>query len=106
MSAAKAVEEVARVDGSAGWCVMIAGQCGAFSAFLPDAEVRRIWGNGGIVAGTARPIGRAVATNTPEPGFIVSGKWQRQRQQPRDLVAAECLVYDGDELDGMPTATR
>ncbi len=74
ISAAKVVEEVAKVDGSAGWCIMIAAQCAAFSGFMPPAEVNMVWGNGGIVAGTARPIGRAVATDSPEPGFIVSGK--------------------------------
>lgn len=98
VSAAKVVEEIARVDGSAGWCVMIAGQCGAFAGFLPPEEVRAIWGKGGIVAGTARPIGRAVATNRAEPGYIVSGRWPiASGSSHATWFAAECLVYDGAE---------
>ena len=37
---------------------MIASQNLAFAGFLPEADVKAIWGNGGIVCGTARPIGR------------------------------------------------
>jgi alkylation response protein AidB-like acyl-CoA dehydrogenase len=60
--------------------------------------VRHIWGNGGIVAGTARPIGRAVFTSTPEPGFMVSGKWPiASGSSHANWFAAECIVYDGEE---------
>lgn len=98
ISAAKVVEEVAKVDGSAGWCIMIAAQCAAFSGFMPPAEVKTIWGNRGIVAGTARPIGRAVLTDSPEPGFKVSGKWPiASGSSHATWFAAECIIYDGEE---------
>jgi alkylation response protein AidB-like acyl-CoA dehydrogenase len=99
ISAAKVVEEIARIDGSAGWCIMIAAQCASFSAFLPAEEVRTIWGNGGICAGTARPIGRAVYTTAPEPGFTVSGRWPiASGSSHATWFGGECLVYDGEEL--------
>jgi alkylation response protein AidB-like acyl-CoA dehydrogenase len=95
VSAAKVVEEVAKADGSAGWCIMIAAQCAAFAGFMPADEVRTIWGNGGIVAGTARPIGRAVAT---DGGYTVSGRWPiASGSSHATWFAAECLVYDGEE---------
>ena len=98
ISASRVVEEMARIDGSACWCLMIAAQCAAFSAWLPEQEVRHIYGNGGIVAGTARPIGRAAATITPEQGFNVSGKWPiASGSSHATWFAAECIVYDGDE---------
>lgn len=96
VSAAKVVEEVAKADGSAGWCIMIAAQCAAFAAFLPPDEVPPIWGNGGIVAGTARPIGRAVATGG---GYTVSGRWPiASGSSHATWFAAECMVYDGDQI--------
>src|SRR5437762_4168184 len=63
ITSARAVEELACADGSAGWVVMLAQQSCMFAAFMPEADALAIWGNGGIVAGTARPIGRAVATS-------------------------------------------
>src|SRR5437870_12953457 len=59
VTAAQAVEEIAMADASVGWCVMLAGQSALFAGMLPAEDVREIWSNGGIVAGTARPNGRA-----------------------------------------------
>ena len=72
ISAAQVVEEIASGDGSAGWCVMIAQQNGGFSGFLDPEHAREIFGNGGILCGTARPIGRAVKRGD---GFLVTGRW-------------------------------
>ena len=98
VTAARIVEELARGDGSAGWCVMLAAQSGSFAGFIPKADAQAIWGNGGIVAGTARPIGRAVATTTPEDGFIVSGRWPfASGSSHATWFAGECIIYDGEE---------
>jgi alkylation response protein AidB-like acyl-CoA dehydrogenase len=92
-----ALEEVAAHDGSAGWCVLIANQCTFFSGFLEDEDARKIWADGNIVAGTARPIGRAVAVESPEAGFVVSGRWPfASGSSHADWFAAECVVYDGE----------
>ncbi|HRC62860.1 MAG TPA: acyl-CoA dehydrogenase family protein, partial [Dehalococcoidia bacterium] len=37
VAAARAVEEVAYADGSAGWCVMLAAQSTGFAGLMPEA---------------------------------------------------------------------
>jgi alkylation response protein AidB-like acyl-CoA dehydrogenase len=97
LPALKALEEVAYADGSAGWCVLIANQCTTFSGFIAEEYGRQIWGDGGIVAGTARPIGRAVSGSSPEDGFTVSGRWPfASGSSHASWFAAECVVYDGE----------
>jgi alkylation response protein AidB-like acyl-CoA dehydrogenase len=99
VAAGRVVEAVARADGSAGWCVMIAAQNAGFAEFLPDEEVRTVWGSGGIACGTARPIGRAVWRDGPQPGYVVSGRWPfASGSSHADWFAAECMVYDGDKV--------
>lgn len=91
---AQTIEEVAAADGSAGWCVMIASQNAAFSGFLDKAGGMSVWGGGGIVAGVARPIGRAVPTTG---GFTVTGRWPfASGSSHADYFAAECLRFDDD----------
>jgi len=96
--AAQAVEELAMADASVGWVVMLAMQSNAFLGFMEERYALEVWGNGGIIAGTARPIGRAVATSTPEEGYVVSGRWPfASGSSHADWFLAECVVYDGDE---------
>jgi alkylation response protein AidB-like acyl-CoA dehydrogenase len=98
ITAAKAVEIVAAGDGSAGWCVMLAAQSCSFAGLLPPDDARTIWGNGGVVAGTANPVGRAIWTETPEPGYVVSGRWGfASGSSHADWFTGECVVYDGDQ---------
>jgi alkylation response protein AidB-like acyl-CoA dehydrogenase len=69
----RAIEEVARVDGSAGWCVMIGATSGVTSAYLRDDVARAIYGDPLIVTGGAlAPTGRA---ETADGGYRVSGRW-------------------------------
>jgi alkylation response protein AidB-like acyl-CoA dehydrogenase len=98
VTAARVVEEVAAADGATGWCVMIAQQGLSFAGYLTADAAREIWGGGGIVAGTARPIGRAIPTSDPAPGFTVSGRWPfASGSSHADWLCGECVVYDGDE---------
>jgi len=98
VTAGRIVEELARGDGSAGWCVMLAAQSCGFAGFMPKEDARAIWGNGGIVAGTARPIGRAIATNQPADGYIVSGHWPfASGSSHATWFAGECIIYDGED---------
>jgi alkylation response protein AidB-like acyl-CoA dehydrogenase len=77
---------------------MLAAQSCSFAGFVPKEDAQAIWGSGGIVAGTARPIGRAVATQQPADGFIVSGRWPfASGSSHATWFAGECIVYDGDE---------
>jgi alkylation response protein AidB-like acyl-CoA dehydrogenase len=98
VEAARAVEEVAAADGSAGWCVMIAGQSAGFSGLLPEDAAREIYRDGGIVAGTARPIGRAIPVTEPSTGYVASGRWPfASGSSHASWFIGECIVYDGDE---------
>lgn len=98
VTASKVVEEVAAADASAGWCVMIAAQNEAMAGFLETPPLLEVWGNGQIVCGTARPIGRAVRIESPEAGYIVSGRWPfASGSSHADWFGGECLVFDGDQ---------
>lgn len=96
--ACQVVEEIAAADASTGWVVMLAMQSNGFAGLMDEFHALEVWGNGGIVAGTARPIGRAVAVEAPEPGYYVSGRWPfASGSSHADWFIAECVVYDGDE---------
>lgn len=101
------IETVSAADGSAGWCLMIAAQNAAFSGFMDQEAARQVYSNGQIVAGVARPIGRAVPKGD---GFVVSGRWPFASGSPHaDWFGAECLIYpgDGDQpllQDGQPVS--
>jgi alkylation response protein AidB-like acyl-CoA dehydrogenase len=87
------IEEIASADGSAGWCLMIASQNAAFSGFADRTASEAIVANGGIMAGVARPIGRAVPNR--DGSFTVSGRWPfASGSSHARYFAAECLVYD------------
>lgn len=95
--ATEAVEELAAADASAAWVVMLAMQANAYAGFMEERYALEVFGNGGIPAGTARPIGRAVATSTPEPGYVVSGRWPfASGSSHADWFLAECIVHDGE----------
>src|SRR5207253_4904101 len=54
------IEEIARADGSAGWCVMINASSGLMSAFVDDAVAREIYApRDAITCGVFAPMGRA-----------------------------------------------
>jgi alkylation response protein AidB-like acyl-CoA dehydrogenase len=94
VTAARVVEEVAMADGSAGWCVMIANQNAAFAGMLPPPFAREIFAAREVMCGTARPIGRAVAT---EGGYLVSGRWPfASGSSHASWFGGESIVYDGD----------
>lgn len=91
---ATVIEEISAADASTGWCLMIAAQNAAFSGFAPRETAATVWGSGGIVAGVARPIGRAV----PVPGgYRVTGRWPfASGSSHADYFLGECLLYDDD----------
>ncbi len=92
---AQIIEEVAAADGSAGWCVMIAAQNAVLSGFADRDAATTMLATGGILAGVARPIGRAVPK---DGGCVVSGRWPfASGSSHADWFAAECLRYDGGD---------
>lgn len=81
---AQVIEELAAADGSVGWIAMAAAQATWYSTFLDDEDVAAIWRDGGVVAGTARASGRALAVENPEPGYfdvrpVAVREWERAR---------------------------
>jgi alkylation response protein AidB-like acyl-CoA dehydrogenase len=90
VTASRVVEEIAVGDGSAGWCVMIANQNAGFAGMFPADEARTFWCSRAVMCGTARPIGRAVAT---EGGYTVSGRWPfASGSSHASWFAGECTV--------------
>jgi alkylation response protein AidB-like acyl-CoA dehydrogenase len=62
---------------------------------MERAAAETIFAGGGIMAGVARPIGRAVPNGAG--GFTISGRWPfASGSSHADWFAAECLVYDDD----------
>ncbi len=68
-------EALARIDGAAGWCLMIqGGTSGLVGGFVSDEAAEQIFGESTPwIAGAVTPRGRAVAV---DGGFELSGRWQ------------------------------
>src|SRR5439155_3931290 len=100
------VEEVARHDGSVGWCLGIWGTYGVFGGYLQPETAAEIYGNDPSItlAGTLNPTGKAVAI---DGGYRVSGRWGFGSGIQRSTWAiGNCVVFDGDQrrvgADGGP----
>jgi alkylation response protein AidB-like acyl-CoA dehydrogenase len=71
--AIEVLEEVARADGAAGWCVMVAITSSLVAGYLDEATAREIFGDpGAIVSGVFAP--RAMA-RVVDGGYRVTGRW-------------------------------
>ena len=72
-TAADVIAEVARHDGGAAWCVMIAGTTTLQAGFLPLDVAQLVFGSPDSCAGGyAAPVGRAVPV---DGGLRVTGTW-------------------------------
>ncbi|MBI5505398.1 MAG: acyl-CoA dehydrogenase family protein [Deltaproteobacteria bacterium] len=69
-----AVEEVARGDGSAAWCIAIAATSGLLGGYLPEDEAREIYASDPLAAsgGVFAPLGEAVVEGD---GYRIRGRW-------------------------------
>src|SRR6204780_3727024 len=68
------IEELARLDGSVGWCAVIPAGYGRLSGALIEDAAREIF-NGpgrGVLVGTLNPTGKAIQA---PGGYRVSGRW-------------------------------
>jgi alkylation response protein AidB-like acyl-CoA dehydrogenase len=99
------IEEVARFDGSTGWCVMTANQCGALACHLPPPGAERVFGDARAnVAGVVYTAGKA---HVVDGGYRVTGRWRYASgcMHATSLFGA-CIIYDGDapryRSDGKP----
>lgn len=90
----RVVEQIAQVDGAAGWCAMISGAGSAFDAFVPRSGGASMYADPrAVTTGVLAPNGRA----TPAPGgFRVSGRWAiASNCKASDWLGGSSVVMDG-----------
>ena len=89
------VEELARADGSAGWCAMIGSDGGYYTAGLDDAVGRALYPDlDAVTAGWIQPAGRLQPV---DGGYRLSGRWQFGSACTfADVIISGCLVAGDD----------
>ncbi len=96
------IEAAARIEPSAGWCLMIgAGTLSGMAAFLPDEAIDEIFAGGKApkAAGVAFPSGQATPV---EGGYRISGQWAfASGIRHSEWVGFAAMVDDGN-----PDSTR
>jgi len=104
----EAIAEVARGDGSAGWCVAIGATSGLVAAYLPDDEARRIYASDpdSVTGGVFAPRGQAVVEGD---SYRMTGRWPFASGISHcSWLMGGCIVLeDGKPArtpDGMPDA--
>src|SRR6516162_1758679 len=95
----EATEEIARADGSAGWCMLISNAVGTFVHTGADSKARReVFGNGPVACwATLLPKAKSVEV---EGGFRVSGSfaWGSSSSFSRWVFVAEPIAdRDGQQ---------
>ncbi len=91
----RVVEAIARIDGSTGWCVFIAGGNPLLGAHLADETAAEVFGRDPhvITAGVIFPFGNAEVC---DGGYRVSGRWSYASGcQHCAWIFCACQVFDG-----------
>jgi alkylation response protein AidB-like acyl-CoA dehydrogenase len=98
------IEEVARADGSAGWTVMVANQCGVMAGFVPPRGAGEIFADPrAYIAGVVYTAGKAQAV---DGGYRVTGRWRYASGcRHATWMFGTCAVYDGDSPRVYPDGT-
>src|SRR5262245_10565858 len=99
------IEEIARADGSTGWCLAMGINTLRQSAQFGPEVRRQIFFSDpiGISAGSANPRGRAVAV---PGGYRVTGHWFfASGCMHSSSLHGACRVFDGDEPRCVPNGT-
>jgi len=92
------VEEVARIDGSTGWVLMIGATTAAVGAYVSDKAAAEIFGTNplGITGGALFPPGKAIVS---EGGYLASGRWPYASGcQHCTWLFGLCNAFEGDEM--------
>ena len=99
------IEEIAKADGSVGWCVLNANFPALFTAWLDPEAAKRIVGEPANLrgAGSIRPQGRAWPVNG---GYRVKGQWNFiSGLRNANWLSCTSLVMDGDKPRLTPAGT-
>jgi alkylation response protein AidB-like acyl-CoA dehydrogenase len=102
----RVVEALARLDGSTGWCVFIAGGNPLLGAYLADQAAAEVFGRDPqvVTAGVVHPFGRA---EVRDGGYRVHGRWSYASGcQHCAWIFCACQVFEADNpnltADGTP----
>jgi alkylation response protein AidB-like acyl-CoA dehydrogenase len=87
------IEELAKANASAAWCVMIGCDSGFFAGFLEDKAAREIYPRLDMpTAGSATPSGRAERV---PGGYRVTGQWSfGSGVTYADVVELACVLHE------------
>lgn len=103
LTAFRVIEELSRVDGSVGWCAMIAGAGSLFAGWLTPDVGRELFGQppDARIAGSVRPEGLAYPV---AGGYRVKGQWNfASGVNHANWLFCSCLVMDGDQPRQTPS---
>jgi alkylation response protein AidB-like acyl-CoA dehydrogenase len=97
------IEQIARADGSAGWCTMIGATSGLMSVYLDEEIAREVYGpDDAITCGVFAPMGKAIPTGD---GYRVAGRWpfasgceHSQWRMGGTIVAGEVLPSGAPDI--------
>ena len=92
------VEAIARIDGSTGWCVFIAGGNPLLGAYLSDEAAAAVFSRDPnvVTAGVVLPYGRAVVR---DGGYLVDGHWSYGSGcQHCAWIFCACHVFEDDRM--------
>jgi alkylation response protein AidB-like acyl-CoA dehydrogenase len=97
------IEEISKVDGSVGWCTMIASSVSLLSGWLRTDIARALFGQPPDVrlAGSLRPEGQA---SLVDGGYRIRGRWDfASGIHHANWLLCTCTVMDGDAPRQTPT---
>ena len=90
------IEEISKVDGSVGWCTMIASSVSLLSGWLRTDIGRALFGQPPDVrvAGSLRPEGQAYPVDS---GYRIRGRWDfASGIHHANWLLCTCTIMDGD----------
>src|SRR5215831_8323647 len=101
----RVIEEISKVDGSVGWCTMIASGVSLVSAWLRPDVGRALFGQPPDVrlAGSLRPQGQAYPV---DGGYRIRGRWNfASGIAHANWLHCSCVVMEGETPRQTPAGT-
>jgi indole-3-acetate monooxygenase len=91
----RVIEELARFDGSVGWCASIGACYSRLAGYLASDVAAKIFdGGNSILAGTLNPTGKAVVV---ADGYRVTGRWAYGSGiEHSTWTIGNCVIHDRD----------